>query len=246
MKRNILPVLTALLCLPVQSAAVSAAEQEIAYTYVTDRFSYANNCENGVQNGFFLKSDLPDVDFMVVGLQSAKDAPDEVTGFYLTPVNDNGVCFDGGVGILLCTEAERALGTTELHVGDLLAMDGVLLSAAVTPAYHTFTEAELTRLGSGTELLGDAFRSVIRSQIAAEQAYCDSNTAFRDVELLMRGDADDDGDISIMDCIATNKYILGAKTFDAYTKVAADTDRNGSVDTTDALNILKAVVGMTS
>ncbi|MBR7039484.1 MAG: dockerin type I repeat-containing protein, partial [Oscillospiraceae bacterium] len=56
------------------------------------------------------------------------------------------------------------------------------------------------------------------------------------------GDVDGSGELGILDVIAINKSLLGSLQLNAVSKSAADVDRNGVVDTTDALNILKAVV----
>ena len=53
---------------------------------------------------------------------------------------------------------------------------------------------------------------------------------------------DGSGDLSIMDVIAINKSLLGGLTLTDAGRAAADVDRNKAIDTTDALNILKAVV----
>ena len=59
---------------------------------------------------------------------------------------------------------------------------------------------------------------------------------------ILYGDADDDGKVDIMDVIALNKSLLGSNTLTPQGKRNADVDRNELIDTTDALNVLKAVV----
>ena len=56
------------------------------------------------------------------------------------------------------------------------------------------------------------------------------------------GDVDESGIVDILDVIAVNKSLLGGLTLSDQGKANADVDHNKSVDTTDALNILKAVV----
>ena len=56
------------------------------------------------------------------------------------------------------------------------------------------------------------------------------------------GDVDETGIVDILDVIAVNKSLLGGLTLSDQGKANADVDHNKSVDTTDALNILKAVV----
>ena len=55
----------------------------------------------------------------------------------------------------------------------------------------------------------------------------------------MTGDLNGDKKIDIMDVIAINKFLLGAKDFDAATRAAADADGNGEIDSNDSLQILK-------
>ena len=59
---------------------------------------------------------------------------------------------------------------------------------------------------------------------------------------ILYGDADESGVLDIMDVIAINKSLLGGLTLSDQGKTNSDVDRNGAIDTTDALNILKAVV----
>ena len=63
-----------------------------------------------------------------------------------------------------------------------------------------------------------------------------------ELEDILYGDADDDGKVDIMDVIALNKSLLGSYTLTPQGKINADVDRNDLIDTTDALNVLKAVV----
>ena len=56
------------------------------------------------------------------------------------------------------------------------------------------------------------------------------------------GDIDENGAVSIMDVILLNKSLLGGATLSDAAKANADVDKSGEIDTTDALNVLKAVV----
>lgn len=58
------------------------------------------------------------------------------------------------------------------------------------------------------------------------------------------GDANVDGEVDILDVIATNKYLLGSGELEDQGKINADVDEKNGVDTTDSLNILKLVVKM--
>lgn len=61
---------------------------------------------------------------------------------------------------------------------------------------------------------------------------------------IVYGDTDGSGAVDILDVIAVNKYLLGSMTLDADAKQRTDVDRNGEIDATDSLNILKFVVEM--
>ena len=60
------------------------------------------------------------------------------------------------------------------------------------------------------------------------------------------GDVTLDGAVDIMDVIALNKFLLGSETLSDEAKAAGDADGNGSLDSTDSLNILKFVVEIVS
>lgn len=56
------------------------------------------------------------------------------------------------------------------------------------------------------------------------------------------GDVNLDGTVDILDVIAINKFLLGSVTFEESQRICADVDKNGVIDATDSLNILKFVV----
>lgn len=56
------------------------------------------------------------------------------------------------------------------------------------------------------------------------------------------GDINNDGSIDIVDVIMLNKFLLGSATLSDQQYASADADGNGTVDSTDSLNILKYVV----
>ena len=58
----------------------------------------------------------------------------------------------------------------------------------------------------------------------------------------MYGDANCDGNVDIMDVIATNRFLLGTGKLTDQGKINADVDLKDGIDTTDSLNILKCVV----
>ena len=61
------------------------------------------------------------------------------------------------------------------------------------------------------------------------------------------GDINCDGTVDILDVIKLNKYLLGsADDISEQGKQNADVDINGSIDTTDSLNIVKFIVDLTT
>jgi hypothetical protein len=54
------------------------------------------------------------------------------------------------------------------------------------------------------------------------------------------GDADNDGDVDIVDVLALNQYLLGVG--DIKSEKNADVDENTILNDTDAMNILKSLV----
>ncbi len=62
---------------------------------------------------------------------------------------------------------------------------------------------------------------------------------------LTAGDVTLDGNVDILDVITLNKAILGKETLTTLQNKAADVNRDNKIDASDALEILKQVVGMT-
>lgn len=56
------------------------------------------------------------------------------------------------------------------------------------------------------------------------------------------GDVDGSGTVDVLDVIAVNKYLLGAKVLDKDAVQRADADQSGVTDASDSLLILKYVV----
>ena len=59
---------------------------------------------------------------------------------------------------------------------------------------------------------------------------------------VLYGDVDVNGVVDILDVVLINKSLLGGATLTAQGKTNADVDVDDAIDSTDALNILKAVV----
>jgi hypothetical protein len=64
-----------------------------------------------------------------------------------------------------------------------------------------------------------------------------------DVKVKLYCDANDDGEINIMDVITFNKHLLGTQTLSAQGRANADVNADTEITADDGLNILKRVVG---
>ena len=84
--------------------------------------------------------------------------------------------------------------------------------------------------------------STLPTEPPTETAESTEDTETTDIDDIVYGDVDGSGTVDILDVIAINKSLLGGLTLTGAGKAAADVDRNKAIDTTDALNILKAVV----
>ncbi len=78
----------------------------------------------------------------------------------------------------------------------------------------------------------------------------DGNYKFFEIEptaaTMIPGDTNDDGTLDIMDVILLNKYLLGSAKLDAAAQKAADMNGDEKIDSTDSLEVLKAVLGIQS
>ncbi|MBR0485477.1 MAG: right-handed parallel beta-helix repeat-containing protein, partial [Oscillospiraceae bacterium] len=73
-----------------------------------------------------------------------------------------------------------------------------------------------------------------------------TTTTTETVEDYLRGDADGSGSVDILDVITINRAILGKEELSAVQVKAADVNNNGAPDSSDALMIMKKIVGLIS
>ncbi len=96
------------------------------------------------------------------------------------------------------------------------------------------------------EKFGDEFAKVCEEESALPRVNNILNKMPDDLEVIpcvIGGDANSDEIVDIVDVVATQKYVMGSRTLEDEQLIAADVDKNGSVDGSDSLNILKYVVG---
>lgn len=70
-------------------------------------------------------------------------------------------------------------------------------------------------------------------------AWAQGNDPGNGSAVTLYGDVNEDGDVNILDVTLINKYLLGTAELSEQGKKNADVDANGTIDTTDSLNILK-------
>ena len=107
--------------------------------------------------------------------------------------------------------------------------------------------------GNGNFLVGDMDEfgkvymstvgcGIVYGAVADAQAPTDVTPTETKPGTVLYGDVDESGVVDILDVIAINKSLLGGLTLTDQGKTNADVDLDQAIDTTDALNILKAVV----
>ncbi|MBQ4466176.1 MAG: carbohydrate-binding protein [Oscillospiraceae bacterium] len=124
--------------------------------------------------------------------------------------------------------------------------------ATTTTAETTTTTEETTEATASTEATTESTTEATTTQetttvtTASETVPTETTTAETQptttAAASVYGDTNDDDAVDIMDVIALNKYLLGSASLTPELKAQADVDRNGTIDATDSLTILKFVV----
>ncbi len=244
MKKRVTALLTALCCLCApMTAYAESVDVDVAFTYMTDTFTYRTNNIYGEGSGFFLESDLADPDFMVVGYVYYEESPD-LYDYVVSPINEDRL-LKAGLGVMQSNLVVQELGEQQLRVGDLLKVDGdIYMAETDTVGYFPGEPGTMSCLGNGVDVFGEEFARVIRMQLVIDQtAYYQYGDRMYDIDLL-HGDVNVDDTLSIVDCVMLNKSLMGDETLCDYAELAADFDENGDVTHEDSLSILKRLVGL--
>ncbi|MBE6877109.1 MAG: 1,4-beta-glucanase, partial [Ruminococcus sp.] len=103
--------------------------------------------------------------------------------------------------------------------------------------------------GNGNFLVGDMdeFGKVYMSTVGCGIVYgslAGSTPATPVTDMTVWGDADESGEVDILDVITVNKALLGKEELSAQGLKNADLDQSGKPDATDSLNIMKYIVGL--
>ena len=212
-----------------------------SYSVESDTFQYLE--ENGRMQ---LATDLLDYDkgiyYMVSGViygtgeYVAKDKVDNVCLTMMLSPDEKG----HGERVLLYKIPE-GFDFATVQIGDIYRQVGGGAVLETAPGMLSTSKMEL--VGNGLDLFGEDFQKVIDYEYLTDQEILNKGDQAINEPLL--GDVRNDGGLDILDVIALNQYLLGSCTLDAYSREAADVDKNGIVDTTDSLMILKEVVEVT-
>ena len=160
-------------------------------------------------------------------------------------------------GILEAHLAETFLKTHDLKLGDFLVFENWNMRQS-DPGYfeRSFNEpvgenipeemqiSKIRFLGTGEEIFGEDFSEVLRWSNALICLQLHGN-GFAADDLHIYGDVDRDGELTILDVICINKYLLGLEELNRYSYFLADVSGDTVVDATDSLLILKEVVELT-
>ena len=212
------------------------------YSVESDTFQYLE--ENGRMQ---LATDLLDYDkgvyYMVSGViygtgeYVAKDKVDNVCLTMMLSPDEKG----HGERVLLYNIPE-GFDFATVQIGDIY-IDTDETGAVLETAPGMLSTSKMELVGNGLDLFGEDFQKVIDYEYLTDQEILNKGDQAINEPLL--GDVRNDGGLDFLDVIALNQYLLGSCTLDAYSREAADVDKNGTIDTTDSLMILKEVVEVT-
>ena len=148
---------------------------------------------------------------------------------------------------------EKTGGVNTLYMYGKLTEDGAEGIYRSTDSGKTWvcinTEHLYGGTGNGNFLVGDMdeFGKVYMSTVGCGIVYgslAGSTPSTPTTDKTVWGDADCSGEVNILDVITLNKAILGKEELSEQGIKNADLDQSGKPDSTDALNIMKYIVGL--
>lgn len=122
-----------------------------------------------------------------------------------------------------------------------LAFEGCTALTSVTIPY-TVTNIGANAFAGCETLTISGYDDSAAQAYATENGFTFDSLGEAPVPDILTGDVDGSEAIDIIDVILINKYLLGSTSLTDLQKAAADVDKNGEIDPTDSLNILKYVV----
>ena len=136
------------------------------------------------------------------------------------------------------------------NVGDFLYINNVAIEENYPANYYPdkYDDTVVEYAGNGLDIFGNDFMKVMRHELIANPLRAgmtaDSTTSDLSKLEIVKGDANEDETINIVDVISVNKNIMGKETLNDYSILATDINKDGVPDSEDALSILKYVVGL--
>ncbi len=246
------------------SVITFAETNESAVLIDSDAFTYSRKEGQAISELTLKNDEFHDI-YVVSGVIC--DDNGEPVEYYLDSSNVP-ITEGGESGLWNAGEAETLLGR-ELVIGDVIScseffaqemMPPNLFIESIIDEYKENPEAYFEEygyipyveyLGAGTELFGDDFKYVVCEMSAGSYGAMESlenrRSWYEQMNLAIDidyGDANADGNLTIMDVINVNRNIMIGAPLTAYGTLAADVDKNGEVDAVDSLNMLKGVVGL--
>ena len=233
---------------PLQTSALDFDEKLIdhiswryhndTFTLDTDSFQYT---ANAAYRGKILQTTLPMFRengtsfFLVSGFWDLEDGSQ---GAILTSINVE----NGDRGLIGAVPSD--FDTTTLKIGDVIC--GTIRASAIETIPTMYDFEEIENLGSGEAIFGKEFRKVIRHEYITNKTAVSSDDPSVSVFDFQDGDVTEDDTLDIMDVIRVNRYLLGSRSLDCcYQEIVADVNKDGKIDSTDSLMILKEIVEIT-
>lgn len=244
-------VLTAIALLG--SSMTAFAEDDIDYNYwayglfdndiftvKNDAFTYTTGL-----HGITLENELTDANFMVSGIARRTDG--SIDYLVLTSVNmvtQGGERHIGSAENLCENEISGSYHVEDIRIGDLFKFDDYISTAGIPSQIGI--EGNVVYKGYGQDIFGKEFQKVIRHEWISEPAcfWHASDGGFDAGFDIVMGDATEDEKVDILDVISINKTILGKQSLNHYSKLATDINKNGNLDSSDSLAIMKYIVGI--
>ena len=81
------------------------------------------------------------------------------------------------------------------------------------------------------------------SLVTGDKFIINSNDKSQEFIIVVTGDNNGDGEVSLIDLLRTQKYLLGASNLDDKYMLASDVNGDGNVDLVDLLRIQKYLLG---
>lgn len=190
-------------------------------------------------------NELTDANFIVSGI--ARNADGSIDYLVFTSVNmgmQGGERHIGSTEHLCENEISGNYHAEDIRIGDLFKFDDYISTAGIPSQIGI--EGKVEYKAYGLDVFGKEFQKVIRHEWISEPAcfWHASDGGFDAGFDIVMGNATEDEKVDILDVISINKTILGKQSLNHYSKLATDINKNGNLDSSDSLAIMKYIVGI--